>query len=209
MQSLLQVQWLVKPLKTPRPWLHCSRCDARTPFISSDKFRVNAQKKRIDAWLVYRCALCDQSWNFPVLERCPVNAIAPETLRGLTENEAALAWRHAFDVSRLGRHSSQIECFAELSVEKRLLSHCGGDPRQVEITIAMPYASGVRMDKFLAGELGLSRSAVERLADAKALTVMPPAQRFLSQAVRDGQKIIIDLPRLPLSAERLGTKGLP
>lgn len=88
---LLQVQWLVKPLRTPRPWLRCSRCDARTPFISSDKFRVNAQKKRIDAWLVYRCVQCDQSWNFPVPERCPVNGIEPTILRALTENDSALA----------------------------------------------------------------------------------------------------------------------
>ncbi|QEX16551.1 hypothetical protein FRZ44_18460 [Hypericibacter terrae] len=193
MQSLLQVQWRVTPLKTPRPWLHCPRCDARTPFVSSGKFRVNAQKKRLDAWLVYRCARCEQSWNFPLLERCPVNGIEPATLRALTENDAALAWHHAFDLTRLGRHSSQIESFAELSVEKQLLSPRDGVATHAEIAIAAPYDCGVRLDKLLASEFGLSRSAIERLADAKALIVLPASRRTLKQGARDGQKITLDL----------------
>lgn len=193
MQSLLQVQWRVTPLRTPRPWLHCPRCDARTPFVSSDKFRVNAQKKRLDAWLVYRCAQCEQSWNFPVLERCPVNGIEPAMLRALTENDAALAWRHAFDLTRLGRHSSQIESFAELSVEKQLLSPRDGIAAYAQIAIAAPYDCGVRLDKLLASELGLSRSAIERLADANALVVLPRSGCALKQGVRDGQRITLDL----------------
>lgn len=209
MQSLLQVQWLVKPLKTPRPWLHCSRCDARTPFISSDRFRANAQKKRIDAWLVYRCAQCDQSWNFPVLERCPVNAIAPEVLRGLMENDAALAWHHAFDLTRLGRHSVRIECFAELSIERQAGLSCEGDTVRIEIAIAAPYACGIRLDKLLARELGLSRSAIGRLAVTKTLVVTPTTRRTLSQAVQDGQRIVIDLSLLPrsVSTELLAATG--
>ena len=200
MQSLLQVQWRVTPLKTPRPWLHCPRCDARTPFVSSGKFRVNAQKKRLDAWLVYGCARCEQSWNLPLLERCPVNGIEPATLRALTENDAALAWRHAFDLTRLGRHSSQIESFAELWVEKRLLSPLDGVATHAEIAIAAPYECGVRLDKLLAGELGLSRSTIERLADASALIVLPANRRALKQTVRDGQTIALDL-RAPAFAE--------
>ncbi|MGH6882281.1 DUF1062 domain-containing protein [Hypericibacter sp.] len=206
MQSLLQVQWRVTPLKTPRPWLHCPRCDARTPFVSSDKFRVNAQKKCLDAWLVYRCAHCEQSWNFPVLERCPVNGIEPAILHALTENDAALAWRHAFDLTRLGRHSSQIESFAELSVEKQLLSPRDGVATHAEIAIAAPYDCGVRLDKLLASELGLSRSAIERLADGKALSVLPANRRALKQMVRDGQRITIDVRALPFADPSLFTR---
>lgn len=200
MQSLLQVQWRMTPLKTPRPWLHCPRCDARTPFVSSGKFRVNAQKKRLDSWLVYRCVHCDQSWNFPVLERCPVNGIDPGMLRALTENDAALAWRHAFDLTRLGRHSNRIECFDELAVEKRLQSPFEGAATHAEITLAAMFDCGVRLDKLLATELGLSRSAVERLAGEKALSVVPASCRALKQMARDRQKITLDL-RAPLFAE--------
>jgi hypothetical protein len=206
MQSLLQVQWRVTPLKTPRPWLHCPRCDARTPFVSSGKFRVNAQKKRLDAWLVYRCAQCEQSWNLPVLERCPVNGIEPAALRALTENDAALAWRHAFDLTRLGRHSDQIESSTDLSVEKQLLSPRDGAVTHAEIAIAAPYDCGVRLDKLLASELGLSRSAIERLTEAGALTVSPASRRALKQKIRDGQRIVIDVKALPAAGPFLFTK---
>ncbi len=206
MQSLLQVQWRVTPLKTPRPWLHCPRCDARTPFVSSGKFRVNAQKKRLDAWLVYRCAQCEQSWNFPVLERCPVNGIEPAALRALTENDAALAWRHAFDLTRLGWHSSQIESFSELSVEKQLLSPREDLATHAEIAIAAPYDSGVRLDKLLASELAMSRSAIERLADVNALVIRPANRRGLKQWVRDGQKITLDLGAPAFAEPSLLTK---
>ena len=42
---------------------------ARRPFISSDRFRVNANKQRLDVWLIYRCGCCEQPWNLAVHER--------------------------------------------------------------------------------------------------------------------------------------------
>jgi hypothetical protein len=141
-----------------------------------------------------------------VLERRPVNGIGPTILRALMENDTALAWRHAFDLTRLGRHSSQIESFAELSVEKQLLSPLDGDATHAEIAIAAPYDCGVRLDKLLATELGLSRSAIERLTDEKALTVLPASRRALKQLVRDGQRITIDARALPFAGRSLFTR---
>ena len=57
------------PRTPPRPWLACSRCRGIKPFRCSEKFRLNANGKRLDAWLIYRCASCDNTWNRPVLER--------------------------------------------------------------------------------------------------------------------------------------------
>lgn len=209
MHSLLQVQWRVTPLKLPRPWLPCARCDARRPFVCSGKFRVNAQKKRIDAWLIYRCAHCEQNWNFPVLERCPVNAIEPALLRALTESDAALARHHAFDLVRLGRYSLEIEAFPELQVEKRLLSSVAAEAGRAEIEILAASALGIRLDRLLAVELGLSRGRIERLERRGALSVSPNVNRTLSQVARNGQRIRIELDGLsaePGLLERLTGK---
>ncbi|MFZ5790545.1 MAG: DUF1062 domain-containing protein [Pseudomonadota bacterium] len=193
----------MKPLETPRPWLHCARCDARTPFVSSDKFRVNAQKKRLDAWLVYRCAHCDQNWNFPVLERCPVDAVEPTLLLALTENDEVLAWRYAFDVTRLSRYSLKIESSAGLSVEKRILAPREDGPARAEIMISAPYLCGVRLDRLLAAEIGVSRTKIDHLAKTGALVVMPSATRGLSQPARDGQRIEIDLSAIDMPLDVL------
>jgi len=204
MQPLLQVQWLVRPLETPRPWLSCGRCGVRRPFVSSGKFRVNAQKKRIDAWLIYRCAHCDQTWNFPVLERCLVSGIAPAMLRALTENDAGLARRHAFDLARLGRHSSAIESFPDLHIEKRILSACEGNLVSAEIRVVAPLPVEIRLDRFLAGQLGLSRGAIDWLAENWALVVQPAVKCPLSQVVRDGQRIWINLGTTGCGSDLLG-----
>ena len=57
------------PRTPPQPWLACSRCRDIRPFRCSEKFRLNANGKRLDAWLIYRCGSCDNTWNRPVLER--------------------------------------------------------------------------------------------------------------------------------------------
>ena len=67
-------------------------------FHSSDKIRVNANGKRVDAWLVYKCTCCGSSWNRPILERRPVRTIEPDLLMSLRASEPMLARRLAFDV---------------------------------------------------------------------------------------------------------------
>ncbi|WP_119462225.1 DUF1062 domain-containing protein [Rhodospirillaceae bacterium SYSU D60014] len=196
MQDILRVLWQVTPLKPPRIWQNCSRCDARTPFVCSGRFRINAQRKRLDAWLIYRCASCDQTWNYPVLERGLLKNIDPSVFRALSENCGDLARRHAFDLPRLRRYSDQVEEFAEVTVEKRLRDRCVHEPGQVVISIASSLPCRIRLDRLLAGELGLSRSTVQRLHDAAMLVVSPGNRAAMRQPVRDGQTVAIDLRSL-------------
>ncbi|MHB9361041.1 DUF1062 domain-containing protein [Mesorhizobium sp. LNJC403B00] len=70
-------------------------------YRCSDKFRVNANGKRIDVWLIYRCIDCDNSWNFGIFERCNRRDIEHALLAALESNDPALARRHAFDVVAL------------------------------------------------------------------------------------------------------------
>jgi hypothetical protein len=197
MQSLLQVQWLVKPLKTPRPWLSCARCGTKRAFVCSEKFRVNAQKRRMDAWLIYRCGHCDQTWNLPVVERCPVQAIAPALLHSLMGNERALVQRYAFDLALLRGYAQQIESFADLSVEKSMKTAPSTHPEGAEIEFLVPFECGCRLDKLLAGELVVSRSAVARFIAMKAVTVTPVSLRAWNQTVRHGQRVTVNLKTLP------------
>lgn len=196
MQDILSVRWKVTPFETPRILQNCSRCDARKPFVCSGKFRINAQKKRLDAWLIYRCASCDQAWNYPVLERVLLKDVDPSLFRALSENCGDLARRHAFDLPSLRRYSARIEEFAEVIVEKRLQASCGPVPGQVVLSIASPLPCRIRLDRLMAGELGLSRATVQRLHDAAMLVVSPRSRAGMRQPVRDGQTIAIDLRSL-------------
>lgn len=168
------------------------------PFVCSGKFRLNAQKKRLDAWLIYRCAACDQTWNLPVLERCGVTEIDPAILQALTENCAALARACAFDMGRLRRHAPRIEPGGGIVVEKRLVGPWLEAPRSVAVDMAVPESGcGVRLDRLLAAELRVPRTTLRQLQAEGLLAVAPQGPSALRRNLRDGQVVAIDLAGLP------------
>ncbi|WP_292189134.1 DUF1062 domain-containing protein [Mesorhizobium sp.] len=83
MSSILRMRWAIAPKTAPRPHINCNRCGGLKPYHCSGKFRVNANGKRIDAWLIYRCIDCNNSWNFGILERCNRRDIEPALLHSL------------------------------------------------------------------------------------------------------------------------------
>ena len=95
--STAHVRWSVVPLHTPRVPRHCPGCENRRLYYSSDKFRVNAHQRKVDVWLIYRCEHCDNSLNVTIIERTNVKHIDRELLQAYMGNDAAVAWRHAFD----------------------------------------------------------------------------------------------------------------
>jgi len=193
MQNVLRVRWRVTPLETPRVWLHCGHCGAKRPFISSGKFRSNAQKKRLDVWLIYRCADCSQTWNYPILERRAVGEIAPPLFQAIAGNCAETARRYACDVSRLRSYVDRIEVCQNIRVEKSILGARDAAPSEIVIALTLPEPCDLRLERLLAQELSLSRNAVRGLTEHRALAVEPAGRTVLRQAVRDGQRVVIDL----------------
>lgn len=80
MSPVLRVRWTIVPQTAPQPWRHCRRCGGTRRFRTGGKIRLNANGKLVDAWLIYRCAACDDTWNRPILERRPLRTIDPDVL---------------------------------------------------------------------------------------------------------------------------------
>ena len=189
MHETLRVRWTLVPLSPPRPWRPCRRCQCLRPFESSGRFRVNAQKKRLDAWLIYRCAHCEATWNLPVVERQAVGTIDLALLARLTANDAALALRLACDEALLRRHSPRIEAGEGIGLEKRRLAG-GTAAALLRIELAVPLPCPQRLDRLLAEGLGLSRSEIGRLA---AIGLLEPPPRALRRPPRDGDALLLRL----------------
>ena len=206
MSDVLRVQWTIIPRTAPQPWLSCSRCGEPKPFQSSDRIRVNANGKRVDAWLIYKCTGCGSTWNRPILERRPVRTIEPDFLTALSTSEPGLTRRLAFDVEGLRRSAGRIEEFDDASVVKTVLSEGAMPTRQLEILCSVPEPVGLRVDRLLASELHLSRSRIRRLAESGDLVALPQGR-----TVRDGMRLVIHLDAmerqqaLPISSRA----GLP
>ena len=190
MSDVLRVQWTIIPRTAPQPWLSCSRCGEAKPFRSSDKIRVNANGRRVDAWLIYKCTSCGSTWNRPILERRPVQAIEPDMLTSLQTSESMLVHRLAFDVEGLRRSAGRVEEFDDALVVKTVLSESTMPARQLEILCSVPEPVGLRVDRLLANELRLPRSRIQRLAKAGGLVAFPRASH-LRRTVRDGIRLVI------------------
>jgi hypothetical protein len=181
------------PRTEPLPWLHCSRCRDPRPFRSSGRIRVNANGRRIDAWLIYRCTGCDATWNRPIVERREVASLDRPFLQSLQSNDAILARALALDTSALRRWTDRVQECDEVQIVKRVLEPNRMLPlERLEIECRVPHPIALRADRLLANELRLSRNAVQRMArTAKIRTV--PAGADLRRPVRDGMRIIFDL----------------
>ena len=90
--------WKVIPCETPKIIRKCTRCNADR-FRSADKFRVNANKKILDAWLIYKCIQCDFTLKLSIFRRTTVSKIESTLLQRLQENDQLLAWQYAFDTN--------------------------------------------------------------------------------------------------------------
>lgn len=171
---------------------HCPRCRVNRDFVSGGKFRVNAQKKLIDVWLIFRCATCDQTWNHPIHERKSVRAIPAAELDALMRNDPALAARHALAAARLAGSGS----ITDADLRREVIVPASGATAELLISIALPEPGSLRLDRVLAWGLGIERAEIPRLP----LGVAP---RALRRPAIDGQQIRLDLTHCsPEQAEK-------
>lgn len=161
-------RWRIVPLRTPRVLRRCARCDVVRPFQSSDRFRINANGRKLDVWLVYRCGHSGISWNRTVLERRTPEEIG-ELLPRYESNDADLAWRHAFDTGGL-----DVESEVPVRVERTGIV-------SGRIVLEVPWPVPLRLDRLLAAQLGISRGGLADRVDRRALR----------RPVRDGMTVVI------------------
>lgn len=112
-----QYIWEVKAKNTPLLKKKCNQCNSDR-FQCSDKFRLNAQKKNIDIWLIYRCVKCSNTYNMTVFSRIRTESISKEIFRKFSENNVETAWQYAF--SQEMRRKNNVEADWD-SVEYEIL----------------------------------------------------------------------------------------
>ena len=173
-------RWSIRPLELPRPWRYCASCATARAFVCSERFRVNANKKSLDVWLNYRCASCEDVWKFALFERRTVSELGGAQLEAFARHDRAVVWRYAFDVARLKPHVIKVDTDVRVQIERSAQECDSVLPGHLCIHFDVPFACDIRLDRLLAGELGISRSALER-------RVAPEQRDALRKRVRDGQ----------------------
>ena len=100
--------WEIKVKNTPLLIKKCSHCESDR-FYCSDKFRMNAQKKNIDVWLIYRCVKCDNTCNITLLSRTKPDLIDKKLFHSFSMNDREAAWQYAFSAGMASKNKLQID----------------------------------------------------------------------------------------------------
>ena len=103
-----KIIWKIEPLGLPLVLRHCKKCGKTSEFSCSGQFRVNAQRKYLDIWLIYKCAKCDTTWNAAVYSRVSPQALNANLLEGFYSNEEGLARQYAMDFQFLKGNGADV-----------------------------------------------------------------------------------------------------
>ncbi|CDM62601.1 MULTISPECIES: DUF1062 domain-containing protein [Rhizobium] len=195
MCNTLQVRWTIVPKIAPQPWIMCGGCGGLRAFQSSDKIRLNANGRKLDAWLIYKCTTCDKTWNRSIFERKNVRDIEPAILEALQSNDPHWIRAETFNLEALKKKSQRIDEFASFEIRKELLRADSGWIR-LEMELSVPFSASMRLDRLLASELQISRSRLRTLYESGLLQANSDRTDILRRRIKDGLRIAIDLSNL-------------
>lgn len=159
--------WVVRELSLPTIVKACVSCRS-TRHHPTGKFRVNANHKLLDVWLLIGCELCGRTSKIPVHERINVRALENERLRKFENNDPGMVRELTMDAALAGRAAYQLDWGGtwELETDMPFYELAGGDPASFEVVVRFELPVPIRVSKLLTAGFGLSRSAARGLVDA-------------------------------------------
>lgn len=197
------ITWEVKVNNTPLLIKKCSHCDSDR-FYCSDKFRMNAQKKNIDVWLIYRCVKCDNTCNLTLLSRSKPDLIDKTLFHSFSMNDKDTAWKYAFSTEmerknnlRLDYDSVEYEVIPNTSLEDLLnLSN-----EVIKIHIKCEFEFDLKLSSLIKRRFSLSANQVKRMFEDGIITISgnKPPQKH---KVKNGDMILIQREGLSKSINR-------
>ncbi|RKO70939.1 DUF1062 domain-containing protein [Sphingobacterium puteale] len=190
--------WAVSPNNTPLLKKSCSHCDSKQ-FYCSEKFRINAQKKNVDVWLIYRCVKCDSTYNLTIFSRTRPTAIDSILFNKFQNNDTEQAWKYAF--SEEMRKKNKVE--ADLTTVSYTLQYdqissdelLSLNERILTFEVDYPFDFQLRLSSLIRTCLNLSSRQLDQLITQEAITV---AGKKLQKKhkLKDKDRIEIDFKKL-------------
>ncbi|MEU1709424.1 DUF1062 domain-containing protein [Streptomyces sp. NPDC005706] len=152
--------WVVMPTCLPLVLRRCHDCSSER-FRTSGKFRVNANHKLIDVWLLALCTTCGATTKLTVLERANVRSVRPELLDRAHDNDPVLAAESLQDPVVRRRNRIALDWDNAWRLDTGGSDHLDREVIDVSVRFAAPIP--VRPVRLIAEGCGLSRAEVERL----------------------------------------------
>jgi hypothetical protein len=166
--------WEVKAKNTPLLKKKCNHCDSDR-FHCSDKFRLNAQKKNIDIWLIYRCVKCNNRYNMTLFSRIRTESISKELFNKMSENNIEVVWEYAFSHETRRRNNIEADWgsveydihYKEIPIEEMT----SFDMEMLTFKIICPFDFNLRMTMVVRTCLKLSSGKLNQLIEMDGVFV--------------------------------------
>jgi hypothetical protein len=100
--------WVIRELGLPAIVKACVSCRS-TRHHPTGKFRVNANGKLLDVWMLIGCELCDRTSKIPIHERVHVQALENERLLMFEKNDPAMVRKLVIDGELAGTAGYQLD----------------------------------------------------------------------------------------------------
>ncbi|TVZ04964.1 DUF1062 domain-containing protein [Trebonia kvetii] len=152
--------WVVRRTRLPLLTMRCAGCRSESATAGAGRFRVNANGKLLDVWLLVRCVSCDRTSNLTVHERAPVGSFDPAELHGYHVNDPELVASTLLDPLLARRNRFTLDWTDAWQLDTPPASPGVAWPVQVRVVFEDPVP--VRPERLIARGLGLSRSEVLR-----------------------------------------------
>jgi hypothetical protein len=156
----LETQWLVYPTRLPLIQRRCLRC-ASAQYRAHGRFRVNANGKLLDVWLLAQCVGCGETLKLTVLERVHVRAIDRSTLIRFHDNDLELAAKLLKDPGLLRRNGVTLDWDGAWALQKTTVDV--SEAEVIDTSVRFAQRIPIRLTTLLSVGLEVSRSEVRRL----------------------------------------------
>lgn len=95
--GMKKIVWEVQHLSLLPVLKYCKKCGKKSAFICSGQFRVNAQRRCLDIWLIYKCLRCDTTWNATIYSRVSPQLLPANLLDDFYKNDEKLVKQYAMN----------------------------------------------------------------------------------------------------------------
>ncbi|OOM75899.1 hypothetical protein CLPUN_29360 [Clostridium puniceum] len=153
-----KVTWDIQYISSPPAIKYCKKCGKKTEYVCSGLFRINAQRKYLDIWLIYKCSDCDYTWNMTICSRIKPKSITSKILEGFHSNNGELAKSYAMDTELILRNGAEVG----LPKYKILEADINLDI-PIELHIKSSYPSRLKLSSLLREKMNLSKNAFEQM----------------------------------------------
>jgi hypothetical protein len=154
--------WAVREAGLPAVVKPCIDCTG-TRHHPSGRFRVNANGKLLDVWLLLCCAACGRTSKVPVHERVHVQSLEPARRLAYETNDPAMVRELTMSASLAAKNGYRLDWTGTWELETGTPSYPPDGPAPLRILISFDLPAPVRVERLLTLGLGLSRAEVRRM----------------------------------------------